>query len=194
MSQAAHDPPSFDRPTSLAVELDEAVSGAALLAREQREARRLAERFGLEYVDLTQHRLDNDLFRTVPFELMMRYGFIPDRQLDGRLAVVMGDPTDVVKLDELELLLGQPIEVRVGAPSLLDGDLAEVRERAARARRGERGLPHPAGQEDEEGEEVLSIDRITPTQPDHQAGRHHHLQRDPAPGLRHPHRDARARW
>jgi type II secretory ATPase GspE/PulE/Tfp pilus assembly ATPase PilB-like protein len=164
MSQAAHDPPSFDRPTSLAVELDEAVSGAALLAREQREARRLAERFGLEYVDLTQHRLDNDLFRTVPFELMMRYGFIPDRQLDGRLAVVMGDPSDVVKLDQLELQLGQPIEVRVGAPSLLD----EILQKSESAQRvldeASEDFRIQLVQEDEEGDEVLSIDKISADQ------------------------------
>ncbi len=50
-------------------------------------------------------------------------------------------------------------------------------------------------QEDEEGEEVLyhrPASRPTP-QPDHQARRLDHLQRHPAPRVRHPHRDARHR-
>ena len=36
------------------------------------------------------------------------------------MAVVMADPTDVRRLDELELLLGQPVEVRVGARSAIE--------------------------------------------------------------------------
>ncbi len=45
--------------------------------------------------------------------------------------------------------------------------------------------------EDEEGEEALTIDRITADAvADHQARRLDRLQRDPAPRLRHPHRDA----
>jgi hypothetical protein len=35
---------------------------------------------------VTRFRIDNDLFRSVPFDLMLRYGFIPEAQLDGRLA------------------------------------------------------------------------------------------------------------
>ena len=69
---------------------------------EQREARELAQRYGLELVDMAHFRIDNDLFRTIPFDLMLRYNFIPERQLEGRLAIVMADPKDVTKLDELE--------------------------------------------------------------------------------------------
>src|ERR1700712_1867521 len=80
----------------------------ARLAGERRDAETFAARYGLEFVDMTHFRIDNDLFRRVPFELMLRYGFIPEMQLDGRLSVVMADPSNVVKIDELELLLGQP--------------------------------------------------------------------------------------
>ena len=41
----------------------------------RREA--FAARYGLEFVDLTRFRIDNDLFRRIPFDLMLRYGFIP---------------------------------------------------------------------------------------------------------------------
>ena len=77
----------------------------ARLARERRDAEDFAGRYGLDFVDMTHFRIDNDLFRRVPFDLMLRYGFIPEAQLDGRMSVVMADPSDVVKIDELELLL-----------------------------------------------------------------------------------------
>jgi len=130
-------------------------------AKESREAREFAERFGLDFVDMEQFRIDNDLFRSIPFDLMLRYEFVPETQLDGRLAVVMADPSDVTKIDELELLLGQPVEVKVGVRSMID----EILQKSESAQRvldeATEDFRIQLVQEDEEGEEVLSIDRIT---------------------------------
>ena len=128
---------------------------------ERREARAFAERFAIEYVDMDRFKIDNDLFRSIPFDLMLRYEFVPEQQLDGRLAVVMADPSDVTKIDELELLLGQPVEVRVGIRSTID----EILQKSESAQRvldeATEDFRIQLVQEDEEGEEVLSIDRIT---------------------------------
>jgi hypothetical protein len=131
------------------------------LAQERRDAEAFAARYGLEFVDMTHFRIDNDLFRRVPFELMLRYGFIPEAQLDGRLSVVMADPSNVVKIDEMELLLGQPVEVKVGVPSSIN----EILQKSESAQRvldeASEDFRIQLVQEDEDGEEVLSIDRIT---------------------------------
>ncbi|MFY9825967.1 MAG: GspE/PulE family protein [Thermoanaerobaculia bacterium] len=133
----------------------------ARIAQERREAEAFAARYGLEFVDMTHFRIDNDLFRRVPFDVMLRYGFIPETQLDGRMAVVMADPSDVVKIDEMELLLGQPVEVKVGVRSAID----EILQKSESAQRvldeASEDFRIQLVQEDEEGEEVLSIDRIT---------------------------------
>jgi type II secretory ATPase GspE/PulE/Tfp pilus assembly ATPase PilB-like protein len=133
----------------------------ARVAQERREAEAFADRYGLEFVDITHFRIDNDLFRRVPFDIMLRYGFIPETQLDGRMAVVMADPSDVVKIDEMELLLGQPVEVKVGVRSAID----EILQKSESAQRvldeASEDFRIQLVQEDEEGEEVLSIDRIT---------------------------------
>src|SRR5215218_7716330 len=132
------------------------------LARERREAEAFAARYGLEFVDMTHFRIDNDLFRRIPFELMLRYGFIPEAQLDGRLSVVMADPSDVVKIDELELLVGQPVEVKVGVRSAI-GEILQKSESAQRVLdEASEDFRIQLVQEDEEsGEEILTIDRIT---------------------------------
>ena len=152
--------PSVSRAQSVAVE------GTAPGAGNGRgesiaEAQRIAGRLGLEYVDLGQFRINTDLFRRIPFDVMLRYGFLPQEQLPGRLAVVMADPGDVQKLDEIELLLGQPVEVRVGTA-------AQIEEILQKSESSQRVLDEATEdfrlqlvQEDEEGEEVLSIDRIT---------------------------------
>src|SRR5947199_1646519 len=131
------------------------------LAQERQDAEAFAARYGLEFVDMTHFRIDNDLFRRVPFDLMLRYGFIPEAQLDGRMTVVMADPSDVVKIDEMELLLGQPVEVKVGVPSAIN----EILQKSESAQRvldeASEDFRIQLVQEDEDGEEVLSIDRIT---------------------------------
>ncbi|MDX1501017.1 MAG: GspE/PulE family protein [Thermoanaerobaculia bacterium] len=129
--------------------------------REIAEAREIAESYGLDYVDMGQFRIDNDLFRSIPFELMLRYAFVPQEQLEGRLAIVMADPTDVTRLDELELLLGQAVEVRVGIKSAID----EILQHSESAQRvldeATEDFRIQLVQEDGDSDEVLSIDRIT---------------------------------
>jgi type IV pilus assembly protein PilB len=127
-------------------------------------ARQLAATYGLEYLEMSEFRIDNDLFRSVPFDLMLRYNFVPEKRLDGRMAIVMADPTDVTKLDELELLLGQPVEVKVGVGSALD----EILQRSESAQRvldeASEDFRIQLVQDDGTSEEVLSIDRITQDQ------------------------------
>jgi type IV pilus assembly protein PilB len=144
-----------------------AVGGAgpstAEQAAEDAKSREVAARHGLEYVDVRNFRIQNDLFRRVPFDLMLRYGFIPEAMQGGRMAVVMGDPTDVRKIDELELLLGHPLDVKMGTPAAI----AEILQKSESAQR----VLDEATEDfriqlvqDDEGEEVLSLGSITQDQ------------------------------
>jgi type IV pilus assembly protein PilB len=134
---------------------------ATRTAAETDRARALAEAHGLELVDMARFRIQNDLFRSIPLDWMLRYQFVPQEQLEGRLAIVMAEPTDVTKLDELELLLGQPVEVRVGVRSAIE----EILQRSESAQRvldeATEGFRLQLLGEDDQGDEVLSIDRIT---------------------------------
>jgi len=65
------------RPTVVAAPSDLRVASD----EERRAARRLAETYGLEYVEMSEFRIDNDLFRSIPFDLMLRYGFVPEERL-----------------------------------------------------------------------------------------------------------------
>ena len=52
-------------------------ASAAEQAAETAQARRLAERYRLPFVDLSQFSIDHELFRAIPADLMLRYGFVP---------------------------------------------------------------------------------------------------------------------
>ncbi len=90
---------------------------AARRALEQREAQEIADRYGLELVDMSRFRIDNDLFRSIPFDLLLRYEFVPEAQLEGRLAIVMADPQDYRAIQTLELRAGMEVEPVKGAPA-----------------------------------------------------------------------------
>src|SRR6266700_5657701 len=78
------------------------------------QARRLAERYRLEFVDMDTFRIDQELFRSIPADLMLRYGFVPYRREGKTLVIVVSDPSDLPMIDELAVLLSTPIKVMVG--------------------------------------------------------------------------------
>src|SRR4051794_41909064 len=89
-------------------------------AAEVAQARRLAERYRLEYVDLNQFSIDHELFRSIPADLMLRYGFVPYRRDGQALVIVVSDPSDLPMIDELAVQLASPIRVAVGTQSAIE--------------------------------------------------------------------------
>ncbi len=139
----------------------DAEAGGEILSEEV-QAGRLAERLGIEYVDLGKFEIDPELFRSIPVDLMFRYNFVPRRRTGAGLEVVVADPTDVLMMDELELLLGTTIEVSVGTQ-------AGIQEILKKSESSQRVLEEATEEfriqivtEDEEtGEETLTIARLT---------------------------------
>jgi type IV pilus assembly protein PilB len=138
-------------------------NGTETRADEVRRAQELAARCRLQYVDLEHFQPDHDLFRSVPVELMFRYNFLPYRREDDNLIVVTSDPTNVPVLDELSVLLKTPIRASVGTESAIQ----ELLKRSQSAQRvleeASESFTLQILRDDEEGEETLSIDRLTDT-------------------------------
>ena len=93
---------------------------------EEAQARRLAERYRLEFIDMHHFRIDQELFRSIPADLMLRYGFVPFRREGKTIVIVVSDPSDLPMIDELRTLLGTPVKVKVGAGSAIEIGRAHV--------------------------------------------------------------------
>ena len=128
---------------------------------EAARAKRIAEQYGFEYVELDHFQSDHALFRDIPLDLMIRYQFLPERRDDGHIAIVVGDPTDVLKLDELELLLGAPLKVKVASPAAIREKLEKSESTQRVLDEATEGFRMQLVQDSEEGEETLTIDSIT---------------------------------
>ncbi len=90
---------------------------------EETEARRLAKRYELEFVDLEHFNIDHGLFRSIPADLMLRYGFVPYRRDGQTLLVIVSDPSDLQTIDEIGVQLATPIRVCVGTASAIQAIL-----------------------------------------------------------------------
>ena len=59
---------------------------------ETERAQALARRYRSEFVDLKNFRIEHELFKSVPVDMMFRYNFVPLEQHEDRLAIAVSDP------------------------------------------------------------------------------------------------------
>ena len=130
-------------------------------AAEVAQARRLAERYRLEFVDLSQFSIDHELFRAIPADLMLRYGFVPCRREGHSLVIVVSDPTDLPMIDELGVLLATPIKVTVGTPSSIQSILKKSESSQRVLEDATESFQLQILREDEGGDEALTVEKLT---------------------------------
>ncbi|KAB0665842.1 pilus assembly protein PilB [Oryzomonas japonica] len=124
-------------------------------------AHALAEQFNLDYVDLASFKPDEDLLNSLPPDALYRFRFVPLEMTEDFMVVAVADPTDVVKLDELELLFDRPLQLRIAAESAV-AILAKAGEGTRRVlREVSEDFMLQLVKETDRGEEVLSVESIS---------------------------------
>ena len=130
-------------------------------AAEREQARRLAERYRCPFIDLREQRIDPDLFRSIPAEMMFRYNFVPLESHDSTLVVAMADPSQLHLTDELSLLLGKRLQIKVATTSQI-GDLLKRTEQSQRVLdQATEGFTLQVIGEEEDSEENISMEKLT---------------------------------
>ncbi len=121
----------------------------------------LAEQFSLEYVDLTNFKMDEELLNGLPTDAIYRFRFVPLEMTADTLKIAISDPTDVVKLDELELLLDRSLKICLATET----GIASVIKAGEGTRRVLREVSEDfmlqLVKETDRGEEVLSVENIS---------------------------------
>jgi len=129
--------------------------------QEKTQAEALAGRYRCEFVDLKEEHIDHELFKTVPVDLMFRYNFVPIHEAHGTLEIALADPRNLNLIDELAILLGKKLRVKVATLSQIS-DLLKKTEQSQRVldEVTEGFTLDVVGSEDNE-DETLSIDKIS---------------------------------
>jgi type IV pilus assembly protein PilB len=126
---------------------------------ETEQARSIAQRYCCEFVDLKATKIDHELFRTIPVDLMFRYHFVPIQANNGTLEIALSDPKQIVLIDELSVLLAKKLKVKVATYSQIS-DLLKKTEQSQRVlEEVTEGFTLDVV-DDENSDENLSIDRL----------------------------------
>jgi type IV pilus assembly protein PilB len=130
-------------------------------ANEQR-ARDLAQRYRSEFIDLRDYHLEADLFKSIPVDLMFRYNFVPLEEHDGTLWIAIADPSKLMMIDEIGLLLNRRIKTKVATLGQINEILKKTEQSQRVLEEASEGFVLDVVREEEGGaDENLSIDRIT---------------------------------
>jgi type IV pilus assembly protein PilB len=128
---------------------------------EAERAERLARRYHAEFVNLKDFKIQHELFKSVPVDMMFRYNFVPlEQESDGRLAIAVADPSKLMVLDEIAGLLGTRIITRVATLSQIT-DLLKKTEQSQRVLdEATEGLAFDVLSGDENTDENISIEKL----------------------------------
>jgi len=108
------------------------------LASQDDIARAIAKQLSIDFVNLSDALLEEDILLRIPEQIARRHHVIPIAVEDGSLVLGMEDPLDVVALDDLRKLTGLEIRPAVITPDAfqralsqypvgMDATLAEIR-------------------------------------------------------------------
>ncbi len=124
------------------------------ILRHDQLARVVAERFGLDFVDLSVFDLDMGAANLISSETAKRYQALPVGYADdGALLVAMANPTNVLTIDDIGMMTGR--RIRPAAASVEDLNLL-----LTRLVRMDDSIEDIADEEHEDGESDLQLDDV----------------------------------
>jgi len=128
---------------------------------ELERAQALARRYHADFVDLKNFKIQHELFKRVPVDMMFRYNFVPLEQCGSRLAIAVSDPSKLMVLDEISGLLGTRLETRVATLSQITELLKKTEQSQRVLDEASEGLAFDVLSSEDTGDENISIERLT---------------------------------
>jgi type IV pilus assembly protein PilB len=93
--------------------------------RERDLVRALAEQVGLEFVDLTEYRIDPGIATLIPEAICRRYRALAIGERDAKLLVAMSDPANVYALDDIRTITGRDVQPVVATANDVEQAIAK---------------------------------------------------------------------
>ncbi|TKS60523.1 MAG: pilus assembly protein PilB [Nitrospira sp.] len=147
----------------VAATLGQTLMGEGLLSEDQL-ARALAAQYGHPYDPLTDFRVNPQYYETISVKLMQRFPFVPIAERAGVLTIAIADPQNLLGLDELELLIGKPLDRVVSSKSAILAALERSEGSSQALRELEAEYRSVLVKEDDRGEEILTVDHAAEDQ------------------------------
>ena len=132
-----------------------------LLRAEEKEGRKLAERYRIPYIDLESFGLDRDLIQSFPVDFLYRLNFVPLED-DGRsVKVAIADPSDIATMDAIESFLGKKVQAFAASKRSIHEALRKSETALQVLRDATEGfIMQVVEKESGEEEDVISIEKL----------------------------------
>jgi type IV pilus assembly protein PilB len=85
----------------------------------------IAKQFGLEYVNLDKVTIPSDAAKIVPEELIKRHNVLPLGMNNGKLKLIIGDPTNLDTVDAIRFRLNTELECYLANPTKIRSYIQE---------------------------------------------------------------------
>ena len=128
---------------------------------EEKETRKLAERYRVPTVDLSAVAIDRELVQTFPPDFLYRSNFIPLSADERFLRIAISDPSDIAVIDAVEAMVGKRIQV-LAAPKRAIHEALRKSEAALQVLKDatEGFIMQVVEREGGEEEEVISLEKL----------------------------------
>lgn len=137
--------------------LGQTLIGEGLLSEDQL-AQALAVQYGFPYDPLADFRVDPRYYEIISIKLMQRFPFVPIAERSGALTIAVADPHNLIGLDELELLIGKPLDRVVSSKSAILAALERSEGSSQVLRELEAEYRSILVKEDDRGDKILTLD------------------------------------
>ncbi|MHC4154506.1 MAG: GspE/PulE family protein [Planctomycetota bacterium] len=87
------------------------------LVDEETLTKALAKQFGLKYVNLDRANISAEAARLIPVDMMKRHNILPLGMNNGRLRLIISDPSDLDTMDAIRFRLNTELECYLANPS-----------------------------------------------------------------------------
>ncbi|MCJ7589506.1 MAG: GspE/PulE family protein [Candidatus Aminicenantes bacterium] len=128
---------------------------------EEREIRKLAERYNVPFIDLAGYPVDRDLVQSIPVDFLYRLNFIPLGERDDLVQIAIADPSDLATIDAIESFLGRKVQVLAASKRAIQEALRRSETALQVLKDATEGfIMQVVEKESGEEEEVLSIEKL----------------------------------
>jgi type II secretory ATPase GspE/PulE/Tfp pilus assembly ATPase PilB-like protein len=132
-----------------------------ILLSEEKETRKLAERYHVPYIDLGSASIDRELVLTFPPDFLYRSNFIPLEASATTIKIAIADPSDIATIDAIESFLGKKVEVYASPKRAIHEALRKSETALQVLKDATEGfIMQVVEKESGEEEEVISIEKL----------------------------------